>query len=91
MTAEPEVAGRLQRALDAFQKAKTLLLAAHRKLKGLSSEEVDRFWRAPGARLEEHSRYATSVAPRLAAAWLVSPLLTVRASGGRGYRVCHEG
>jgi hypothetical protein len=50
---ESEVAGRLQRALEAFQKAQALLLTAHRKLKGLPPEEVGRFWLAPGARLEK--------------------------------------
>jgi len=40
----------------------------------------------PGARFESHTRYGESVAPRLAAAWRVSPLLTIRASGGRGFR-----
>jgi len=54
ISGEPEVAGRLQRALDAFQKASTLLLTAHRTLKGQSPEEVDRFWMAAGARLEAH-------------------------------------
>jgi len=40
----------------------------------------------PGARFESHTRYGESIAPRLAAAWRVSPLLTFRASGGRGFR-----
>lgn len=40
----------------------------------------------PGVRTELHSRYGESVAPRLAAAWHVSPLLTLRVSGGRGFR-----
>lgn len=40
----------------------------------------------PGARFESHTRYGESLAPRLAAAWRVSPLLTLRASGGRGFR-----
>ncbi len=62
---EPEVAGRLQRALEAFQKAQGMLLAAHRKLKGLPPEEVDRFWLAPGARLEKH--LATTAAEVVAA------------------------
>jgi hypothetical protein len=50
----PEAAGRLQRALDAFQKGQGMLLAAHRKLRGLPPEEVDRFWLSAGARLEAH-------------------------------------
>jgi outer membrane receptor for ferrienterochelin and colicins len=40
----------------------------------------------PGGRFESHTRYGTSLAPRLAAAWRVSDLLTLRASGGRGFR-----
>ena len=40
----------------------------------------------PGVRTELHSRYGESVAPRLAAAWEVSPRVTVRASAGRGFR-----
>ena len=40
----------------------------------------------PGARFESHTRYGSSLAPRLAAAWRVSELFTVRASGGRGFR-----
>ena len=52
-----EVGGRLQRALEAFQKAQGLLLTAHRRLKELSAAEVERFWarhtpepRSPGIR-----------------------------------------
>jgi outer membrane receptor for ferrienterochelin and colicins len=40
----------------------------------------------PGVRFEEHTKYGESVAPRLAAAWVASPIVTVRASGGRGFR-----
>jgi outer membrane receptor for ferrienterochelin and colicins len=40
----------------------------------------------PGARFESHTRYGSSLAPRLAAAWRASELVTVRASGGRGFR-----
>ena len=40
----------------------------------------------PGARFESHTRYGSSFAPRLAAAWRISELLTLRASGGRGFR-----
>jgi outer membrane receptor for ferrienterochelin and colicins len=40
----------------------------------------------PGGRFEAHTRYGDSLAPRLAAAWRVSEVLTVRASGGRGFR-----
>jgi hypothetical protein len=40
---EPEITGRLQRALVAFQKAQGMLLTAHRKLKDLPSDEVNRF------------------------------------------------
>ena len=54
LPAEPEVAGRLQRALEAFQKGQGMLLAAHRKLHGLSPQEVSRFWLSAGARLEAH-------------------------------------
>lgn len=40
----------------------------------------------PGVRLEDHTKFGTALAPRLAAAWEVSPSWTVRASGGRGFR-----
>jgi outer membrane receptor for ferrienterochelin and colicins len=40
----------------------------------------------PGARFESHTRYGSSIAPRLAAAWRISDLVTLRASGGRGFR-----
>jgi outer membrane receptor for ferrienterochelin and colicins len=40
----------------------------------------------PGVRTELHSRYGESVAPRLAAAWQVTPAVTLRASAGRGFR-----
>jgi outer membrane receptor for ferrienterochelin and colicins len=40
----------------------------------------------PGVRTELHSRYGESVAPRLAAAWQVTPEVTLRASAGRGFR-----
>lgn len=40
----------------------------------------------PGARFESHTRYGSSLAPRLAAAWRASELVTIRASGGRGFR-----
>ena len=57
---EPEVTGRLQRALETFQNANALLLTAHRKLKGLPPEEVDRFWMASGTRLEAHVNAAAT-------------------------------
>jgi outer membrane receptor for ferrienterochelin and colicins len=40
----------------------------------------------PGVRVEGHTRYGESVAPRLAAAWSPSPALTFRTSAGRGFR-----
>lgn len=40
----------------------------------------------PGARFESHTRYGESIAPRLAAAWRASDLVTFRVSGGRGFR-----
>jgi outer membrane receptor for ferrienterochelin and colicins len=40
----------------------------------------------PGVRAEMHSRYGDSVAPRLAAAWEITPELLLRASAGRGFR-----
>jgi outer membrane receptor for ferrienterochelin and colicins len=40
----------------------------------------------PGARFESHTRYGSSIAPRLAAAWRITELVTLRASGGRGFR-----
>jgi hypothetical protein len=55
---QPETAGQLQRALVAFQKMQTLLLATHRKLKGLPAEEVERFWAAQGYQIERHTQAA---------------------------------
>ena len=40
----------------------------------------------PGARVEAHTRYGESVAPRLAGAWRVSKVVTARVSAGRGFR-----
>ncbi len=40
----------------------------------------------PGVRFESHTRYGSSVAPRLAAAWRITEIVTLRASGGRGFR-----
>lgn len=40
----------------------------------------------PGVRFEEHSRYGESLAPRLALAWRASERVTLRGSGGRGFR-----
>jgi hypothetical protein len=51
---EPEVVGRLQRTLVAFQKALGLLLTAHRRVKGLSAVEAEQFWMAQGNRIEQH-------------------------------------
>jgi Tfp pilus assembly protein PilX len=45
---------RLQESLLAFRAAESLLLAAERRLKGLSAEEVEAFWSAPGGRIERH-------------------------------------
>jgi hypothetical protein len=55
---QSEAAGRLQRALVAFQKVQSLLLATHRKLKGLPAEEVERFWAAQGHQIERHTQAA---------------------------------
>jgi hypothetical protein len=52
--AEPEVAGRLQRALPSLQKAQDLLLTAHRRLKDLPAAEVEHFWAVQGDRIEKH-------------------------------------
>ena len=57
---DPEVVGRLQRALEAFQKAQGLLLTAHRRVKGLPAAEVEQFWMAQGNRIEQHL-HATAV------------------------------
>jgi outer membrane receptor for ferrienterochelin and colicins len=40
----------------------------------------------PGARFEAHTRYGSSLAPRLATAWRISEVVTVRAAAGRGFR-----
>ena len=69
-------AGRLRRALSAFQNAQNQLLGAHRRLKELPPAEVDAFWRGPGRRLEAAMRAAaTEVAAafqRFSAAGLVA-------------------
>jgi hypothetical protein len=55
---QPEATSRLQRALVDFQKVQSLLLATHRKLKGLPAEEVERFWVAKGHQIERHTQAA---------------------------------
>ena len=55
---EPEVAGRLQRALLSFQKAQALLLTAHRRLKDLPAAQVEQFWAVQGNRIEKHVQTA---------------------------------
>jgi hypothetical protein len=62
VTAQEESAAgdRLRRALLAFQTTQGLLLAAHRKLKGLPAEEVEQFWAGPGRRLETHLHTAAT-------------------------------
>ena len=59
-----EVAGRLQWALEAFQKAQGLLLTSHRRLKELPAAEVERFWAAQDSRIEKqlHATAAEVVA-----------------------------
>jgi phosphoserine phosphatase len=51
--AESEAAGRLQRALETFQKVQGMLLTAHRRLKGLPAADVDQFWTVQGSRIEK--------------------------------------
>ncbi len=55
-TGDGAAAERLRRALSAFRAGQGLLLAAHRRLKGLPPEEVEAFWATQGRRLEEHLR-----------------------------------
>ncbi len=55
-------AERLRRALAAFRAGQGLLLAAHRRLKGLPPEEVEAFWATQGRRLEEHLRLTAAEA-----------------------------
>src|SRR5690349_9250604 len=57
---QPEAVGRLQRALEAFQRAQSMMLTSHRQLKDLPPEEVDRLWRSSGARLETHLKAAAA-------------------------------
>ena len=56
--AEPEVTGRLQRALLSFQKAQALLLTAHRRLKDVPAAQVEQFWAVQGNRIEKHLQTA---------------------------------
>ena len=51
---QSDAAGRLMRALAAFQRAKGLLLTAHRQLKKWSPTEVKRFWATRGRQIELH-------------------------------------
>lgn len=53
---------------------------------GQLSWKLGRLTVMPGIRVEGHTRYGESFAPRLAAAFAVTPALTLRASGGRGFR-----
>ena len=55
MTHHDEVVAtdRLRRALLAFQAARDLHLAAHRRLKALPQTEVEAFWDGPGRRVGE--------------------------------------
>ncbi|MBX3190040.1 MAG: TonB-dependent receptor [Labilithrix sp.] len=55
-------------------------------LYGQLSWKLGAFTVMPGARFEAHTRYGESIAPRLAAAWRASDLVTFRLSGGRGFR-----
>ena len=50
----PDATSRLQQALVTFQRAQGMLLTAHRRLKGMPAEEVDRFWAAQGSQIERH-------------------------------------
>jgi hypothetical protein len=52
----PKGASPLDKAIVAFQKAQDLMLSTHRKLKGTSREDADRFWAGTGTRLEQHLR-----------------------------------
>ena len=58
--AQYEAAGRLQRALQAFQNVQTMFLGAHRRLKGRPPEEVGHFWLWAGARLKAHMNSASA-------------------------------
>jgi hypothetical protein len=58
LPAEPEVAGRLRRALLSLQKTRGLLLAAHRRLKDLPAAEAEHFWAVQGDRIEKHMHAA---------------------------------
>ncbi|KAA2211459.1 hypothetical protein [Teichococcus oryzae] len=42
----------LRQALDAFQKLQTLVLDAHRRLKGLPPAQVEAFWNGQGRRID---------------------------------------
>lgn len=55
-------------------------------LYGQASWKFGDFTVMPGARFEAHTRYGSSIAPRLASAWRISEKVTLRASGGRGFR-----
>lgn len=78
---QPEASGRLQRALTAFQRAQGILLATHRKLKELPTEDVDRFWAAQGKQIERYLR--TSAAEVVAAFDAFSAAGLVASAGDR--------
>jgi hypothetical protein len=53
---EQAATSRLREALLAFRAAESLLLAAERRLKGQSAEDVEAFWSGHGLRIERHVR-----------------------------------
>lgn len=55
---QPDTAGQLLRALAGFQRARGLLLTAHRQLKKWPPAEVSRFWATRGRQIEQHVRAA---------------------------------
>jgi hypothetical protein len=52
---EADAADRLALALASFRRVQNLIVAAHRKLRGLP-EDADRFWASNSERLEQHQR-----------------------------------
>ena len=85
---EQAAASRLREALLAFRAAESLLLAAERRLKGQSAEDVEAFWSGPGLRIERHVR--STAAEVVAAFKAFSAAGLVASAEARGITL-HEG
>jgi hypothetical protein len=60
MSIKDQATDRLRRALLVFRSAQSLVLEAHRRLKGQPQAEVDAYWAGPGRRVEANTRAAAA-------------------------------